>query len=140
MGSTCRGRGRMILNVNESGSRPWTSLMSRAEQNISTSWQRLEHTFKDINRDSQKLDSGFHTPSPIKIIRRLTALEIVLGQLKQDCETISSKRNSIVQSVIADQNENMGRSKKMLPIKNVGVSSEYQREEVRDINRNELSL
>jgi hypothetical protein len=109
MGSTSGDRGHSSRNINESGSRQWTSLMSRSEQNISSSCQRLEHTFEDINHDSRQID----TPCPIKIIRRLTALEIALGQLKQDCETISAKRKSIVQSVISDQNENMGRTKKV---------------------------
>ena len=88
--------------------------MSRAEQNIASSCQRLEQVFEDINHDSKKIDA----PCPIKIIRRLTALEIALGQLKQDCETISAKRTSIVQSVISDQNENMGHAKKVCRMNN----------------------
>jgi len=136
MGSASGDRGYSSRNVNESGSRPWTSLMSRAEQNISSSCQRLEHAFEDINHDSKQID----TPCPIKIIRRLTALEIALGQLKQDCVTISAKRKSIVQSVISDQNENMGHAKKILPMTDAGSSLEYQIEDARDTNWNELSL
>jgi hypothetical protein len=36
----------------------------------------------------------------------LTALEIALGQLRQDCETISRKRNDIVEAVTVKQNQN----------------------------------
>ena len=95
------------------GSKPWTSQLSKAEQNISLSSQRLEHAFKDTNHYSLQLGSGPHNPSPIKMIRRLTALEIAIGQLRQDCETISGKRKNIVQSVISDQNQNLANTKKV---------------------------
>ena len=104
-------RGHSIWGANEIGSKPWTSLMSRAEQNISSSCQDLEHIFQDINRD-------FDIPCPIKIVRRLTVLEIALGQLKQDCETISAKRKSIVQSVFEDQDEIVGQTKKVRQLSN----------------------
>jgi hypothetical protein len=42
-------------------------------------------------------------PDPVKLVRRLTALEIALGNLKQDCQVISTKRNDIVQSVMDAQ-------------------------------------
>lgn len=138
MGSTSRGC--RSWNADESGSRPWTSLMSKAELNISSSCQLLEDTFKDINRNSQPPDSGSGSPNPIRIIRRLTALEIVLGQLKQDCETISSKRDNAVRSVIANQNENMGHMNKILPMKDMGSAPEYKRDSIEDTNWNELSL
>jgi hypothetical protein len=109
MGSIFGDRGYGSWNEKETESRLWTSMMSSAEQNISSSCQRLETAFENINRNSRE----HNTPSPIKIIRRLTALEIALGQLKQDCETMSAKRNSLVQSVIADQGENIRLTKEV---------------------------
>lgn len=46
-------------------------------------------------------------PDPIKLVRRLTALEIALGNLKNDCEFISRKRTEIVKSVMETQLENV---------------------------------
>ncbi len=94
---TYRDRGLGNWDVTEIGDR---SLMARAEQRISASCQHLEATFKDINHD-------YDAPCPVKLVRRLTVLEVALGQLKQDCEMISAKRKSIVESVIADQNANV---------------------------------
>ena len=101
MTRTSEDRDLYDWDANEIEEQPQSSLISKAEQNISSSCQHLEQTFKDINRD-------FDAPCPVKLIRRLTSLEIALSQLKKDCETISSKRRSIVQSVISDQNENVG--------------------------------
>lgn len=98
--ATYQNRGLGNWGVTEIGDRSQTSLMARAEQRISSSCQHLEATFKDINRD-------YDAPCPVKLVRRLTVLEIALGQLKQDCEMISAKRKSIVESVIADQNANV---------------------------------
>ena len=124
MGSVTRGRNHGSSNSNaiESGieKRPWTSQLFKAEQNISVSSQKLEHAFKDIDLDSLQSDGKSHVPSPIKMIRRLTALEIAIGQLRQDCETISRKRNHLVQSVIADQNNNITYTKKVCTLKCFG--------------------
>mmetsp|Transcript_27563 Transcript_27563/g.60669 ORF Transcript_27563/g.60669 Transcript_27563/m.60669 type:complete len:157 (-) Transcript_27563:730-1200(-) len=137
MGSVTRGRnhGSNSSNAIESGSekRPWTSQLFKAEQNISVSSQKLEHAFKDIDFESLQVDSISHVPSPIKMIRRLTALEIAIGKLRQDCETISRKRNQLVQSVIADQNNNVTYTKKM---EDMESSLDYPKE---DTNWNELS-
>eukprot|EP00531_Pseudo-nitzschia_arenysensis_P016552 CAMPEP_0116148254 /NCGR_PEP_ID=MMETSP0329-20121206/18251_1 /TAXON_ID=697910 /ORGANISM="Pseudo-nitzschia arenysensis, Strain B593" /LENGTH=150 /DNA_ID=CAMNT_0003644359 /DNA_START=115 /DNA_END=568 /DNA_ORIENTATION=+ len=121
-----RGLNNWDANVIEEKSR--MSQMSRAEQNISSSCQHLEQTFKNINCD-------FDAPCPIKLVRRLTSLEIALSQLKKDCEMISSKRRSIVQSVIADQNENFEHVTKMSQTANL----EYQ-EGSADSNWKEYSL
>jgi hypothetical protein len=56
--------------------------------------------FHGCNRDS-------HIPNPVKMIRRLTALELAMGQLRKDCETISKKRKDIVKSVVSKQNDNV---------------------------------
>lgn len=50
--------------------------------------------------------SGEAIPDPIKLVRRLTALEIALGSLKRDCEIISAKRNGMVKSVLENQQQN----------------------------------
>ena len=103
--------GHSSWSANEIGSKQWTLLMSGAEHNISSSCQELELVFKDVDRD-------FDIPCPVKIIRRLTVLEIALGQLKQDCEIISAKRRSIIQSVFADQSVNVGQTEKVCEIFN----------------------
>jgi hypothetical protein len=45
-------------------------------------------------------------PDPIKLVRRLTALEIALGHLKEDCEIIARKRKEVVRSVVETQYRN----------------------------------
>ena len=100
-------------NKNEREIRSWASLLSGAEQNIASSCQQLEKTFKTIDHDSQQIDSSSHIPDPINIIRRLAALEMSLGQLKQDCEAIFSKRRSVVQFVIEDQNKILEHTEKV---------------------------
>ena len=105
-----RSRGHRSWDTNETERASWTSLMSNTEQDISSSCQRLDQTFKNINRDYE--ESG-HVPNPISIVRRLAALETAIGQLKQDCETVDEKRRDIVQSVMADQIENIRQTKEV---------------------------
>ena len=118
MASNFKRTGTGSWNENEMGSRSWASLMSGAEQNISSSYQQLGNTFKAIDHDSLHIDCTLHTHNPIKIIRRLTALEIALKQLKLDCETIFAKRISVVKVVVADQNEILERTEKVCFIDN----------------------
>jgi hypothetical protein len=99
--------------------RSWTSHISTAERDISLSSQRLENAFKENrNHDDTLQQSGGNgphvVPNPIKMIRRLTALEIAIGQLGQDCEMISEKRKNIVQSVIDDQNQNVAKTMQVI--------------------------
>ena len=100
--TTYRDRRLSNWDAADIGDRAQTSLMARAEQRISSSCQHLEAAFKDVNRD-------FDAPCPVKLVRRLTGLEIALGQLKQDCEKIAVKRKTLLKSVIADQNANVDR-------------------------------
>ena len=53
-------------------------------------------------------------PNPVKMIRRLTTLEMALQQLKKDCYQISQKRNNIVKSVLQQQNQNVDNVNKLL--------------------------
>ena len=92
--------------------------IAKAERDISLSSQRLENAFKENRNnhdDSLQQSVGGNVPhvvvpNPIKMVRRLTALEIAIGQLGQDCEMISEKRKNIVQSVIDDQNQNVAKT------------------------------
>ena len=127
-----RGRSSRSSGGSSGGSgsidRSWTSQLSKAERDISLSSQRLENAFKEnINRNDSLQQvgnanananaNGPHVvPNPIKMIRRLTALEIAIGQLGQDCETISEKRKNIVQSVIDDQNQNVAKTMQVIYI------------------------
>jgi hypothetical protein len=63
----------------------------------------------DANADRIFFFSGEAIPDPIKMVRRLTALEIALGSLKRDCEIISTKRNGMVKSVLENQQRNASR-------------------------------
>jgi hypothetical protein len=111
------------IGCSSSIDRSWTSQLSKAERDISLSSQRLENAFKE-NRShddsfQQSDGNGPHVlPNPIKMIRRLTALEIAIGQLGQDCEMISEKRKNIVQSVIDDQNEIVAKTMQVIFIHN----------------------
>jgi len=135
-----RGNTRSNGGIIGGGSeKPWTSQLTKAEYDISISSQRLENAFRDINCDSLQVGNRPHVPSPIKMIRRLTALEIAIGQLGQDCEMISEKRRNIVQSVIADQIQNIAKTLKMLRMKSSGSASGYQRDTLGDKNWRDLS-
>lgn len=57
--------------------------------------------------DSIFVLSDGNVPNPVKIIRRLTALELAMGQLRKDCATISQKRHGVVKSVVAQQSTNV---------------------------------
>mmetsp|Transcript_23521 Transcript_23521/g.26384 ORF Transcript_23521/g.26384 Transcript_23521/m.26384 type:complete len:153 (-) Transcript_23521:325-783(-) len=120
-----RSNGDLIGGGSE---RPWTSQLTKAEYDISLSSQRLENVFRDVNRDSLQVGNGPHVPSPIKMIRRLTALEIAIGKLGQDCEMISEKRRNIVQSVIADQNQNIAKTIQILRMKRDTLGDENWRD------------
>mmetsp|Transcript_16373 Transcript_16373/g.37896 ORF Transcript_16373/g.37896 Transcript_16373/m.37896 type:complete len:168 (-) Transcript_16373:276-779(-) len=125
-------------NGNERRSKSWVSLMSGAEQNISMSCQQLENTFKTIDHDSKQSDDRSNIPNPIKLVRRLTALEMALGQLKQDCEAIFSKRIGVVQFVVADQNEILEHTEKVLPLVKTESSSSCESENPQDKDWNDL--
>jgi hypothetical protein len=51
--------------------------------------------------------SGGHLPNPVKIVRRMKALELAMAMLRKDCEIIFQKRSDIVQSVVVKQNKNV---------------------------------
>jgi hypothetical protein len=69
-------------------------------------WNRLS----DLPRTfivNGSICSGASIPNPVKIVRRLTALEFAIVQLQKDCATIAKKRNDIVLSVVSKQNQNV---------------------------------
>lgn len=112
-----RGSNNETLNQK----RPWTSQLFKAEQNILLSSRKLERAFREINDESSgdTTRNDLSVPNPMKLIHRLTALEISIGQLRQDCESMSRHRNQVVQSVVSDQNKNI------LQIKEMDSFSEY---------------
>eukprot|EP00980_Cylindrotheca_fusiformis_P004596 scaffold982_cov139-Cylindrotheca_fusiformis.AAC.9 len=82
--------------------RAWTAQLSKAESEILQASQRLEKVFKEAN-----MQSGDQSiPNPVKLVRRLTALEIALSNLKNDCEMISKKRTEMAKSVMEKQLDN----------------------------------
>jgi hypothetical protein len=46
-------------------------------------------------------------------VRRLTALEIAIGHLKNDCEVISKKRLDVIQKVVATQHQSVSQVKEV---------------------------
>lgn len=57
-------------------------------------------------------------PDPIKLIKRISALEIALGNLKEDCETIATKRLQVVQKIVASQCQTVSHVKEVRYIDN----------------------
>ena len=67
----------------------------------------LFRTFLTCSFNHAFVSSGEEIPDPIKLVRRLTALENALGRLQVDCEAIATKRMGIVNSIIKAQNSNV---------------------------------
>ena len=81
-------------------------------------------------------------PNPVKMIRRLTTLEMALQQLKKDCYQISQKRNNIVESVLKKQNQNVVNVNKLLQATggvNNNNNNKSTSEVTTDSNWNELT-
>eukprot|EP00339_Tiarina_fusa_P028374 CAMPEP_0117006912 /NCGR_PEP_ID=MMETSP0472-20121206/6975_1 /TAXON_ID=693140 ORGANISM="Tiarina fusus, Strain LIS" /NCGR_SAMPLE_ID=MMETSP0472 /ASSEMBLY_ACC=CAM_ASM_000603 /LENGTH=130 /DNA_ID=CAMNT_0004708521 /DNA_START=37 /DNA_END=426 /DNA_ORIENTATION=+ len=93
-------------------SRTLISQLQSVESHIQATTQILEKAFKDASNQSVEA-SGVDIPDPIKLVRRLTALEMSLGHLKHDCAGITSHRNSIVGLVLGKQNRNLSQVEKM---------------------------
>ena len=79
--------------------------LSKAESDISFAARRLEQAFKSSSDGSNSSQNTI--PNPVKMVRRLTALEVAMVQLRKDCETIAKKRGDVVARVVAQQNENV---------------------------------
>eukprot|EP00536_Pseudo-nitzschia_multiseries_P011477 jgi/Psemu1/67909/estExt_Genemark1.C_3930026 len=113
----------LIESESESEKVQWVSQLLKAQGYISSSSQKLEHAFKYFNTDFLQASGESPVPSSIKMIRRLTALEIAIGQLRQDCETISWKRNEIVKSVMTDQQTNVTQTEQISKMSLSPISS-----------------
>ncbi|KAG7356028.1 spindle and kinetochore-associated protein 2 [Nitzschia inconspicua] len=98
--------------------------LSNAESDISFAARRLENAFKEKNDESIQRGDG-PVPNPVKIIRRLTALELAMGQLRKDCETISKKRTNIVKSVLSKQHNNVENIEQLLHDTSMGTSDRH---------------
>jgi hypothetical protein len=89
--------------------------LTRAEADISLACRQFEHAFQNAKRvgnnsnfEADNKDSNAaNFPNPIRMIRRLTTLELAMHQLRKDCETVARKRNGIVQTVVAQQSQNV---------------------------------
>ncbi|KAG7361166.1 spindle and kinetochore-associated protein 2 [Nitzschia inconspicua] len=99
--------------------------LSNAESDISFAARRLENAFKEKNDESIQRCSDGPVPNPVKIIRRLTALELAMGQLRKDCETISKKRTNIVKSVLSKQHNNVENIEQLLHDTSIGTSDRH---------------
>ncbi|KAL3938951.1 MAG: hypothetical protein SGBAC_006233 [Bacillariaceae sp.] len=95
--------------------RAWAAQLAKTEADILQASQKLEKVFKQANRQSLQ-NGGQEIPDPIKLVRRLTALELALGSLKSDCEFISKKRTDIVKSVMETQLENVTQVQEMMSL------------------------
>ena len=104
----------------EDASKSFTAQLILVESEIANATHQLEKIFTSGNvstvmggtKEQQPSSSASSSGSPslvnpIKLIRRLTALEMSLNTLKKDCEMIQNKRTSIVQSTLQLQHENV---------------------------------
>mmetsp|Transcript_27296 Transcript_27296/g.51190 ORF Transcript_27296/g.51190 Transcript_27296/m.51190 type:complete len:130 (-) Transcript_27296:28-417(-) len=92
--------------------------LSKAENDILVACRRLENAFNEKREESGEGDAA--VPNPIKMVRRLTALEVAMQQLRKDCEKISKKRNTVVQSVIARQAQNVAHVEELFQAARLG--------------------
>lgn len=115
----------------------WTSQLTKAESNISQATQSLEKAFKAASKISVQ-SGGEEIPDPIKLVRRLTALENALGRLQVDCEAIATKRMGIVNSIIKAQNSNVVQIQEMLDL--TESKDPYSCQEDADVTWDELKL
>ena len=116
----------------EDASKSFTAQLILVESEIANATHRLEKMFTSGNAASLKGGTKEQQPSstssavvnPIKLIRRLTALEMSLNTLKKDCEMIQNKRTSIVQSTLQLQQENVTNVRKV-PFRSCAVINRY---------------
>ena len=54
-----------------------------------------------IERDGKSI------PDPIKLLRRISALEITIKQLTKDCESMSKRKNKILPRIMNEQIQNI---------------------------------
>eukprot|EP00429_Kryptoperidinium_foliaceum_P051560 CAMPEP_0176124684 /NCGR_PEP_ID=MMETSP0120_2-20121206/62871_1 /TAXON_ID=160619 /ORGANISM="Kryptoperidinium foliaceum, Strain CCMP 1326" /LENGTH=127 /DNA_ID=CAMNT_0017459475 /DNA_START=15 /DNA_END=398 /DNA_ORIENTATION=+ len=87
--------------------------LHKAAENIQLAAQNLERVFANANTNLKESGKD-ELPDPIKLIKRMTALEIALGSLKEESATVARKRSEVVQKVIATQCETVSQVKKLL--------------------------
>jgi hypothetical protein len=78
------------------------------------------------------LRSAEGIPDPIKLIRRLSALEISVRHLKRDCEIIARRRGEVVQSVLETQQQNVAKVQEifgMVTVQEASIDREKQEKE-----------
>mmetsp|Transcript_73056 Transcript_73056/g.205220 ORF Transcript_73056/g.205220 Transcript_73056/m.205220 type:complete len:148 (+) Transcript_73056:66-509(+) len=90
-----------------------TAQLGKAEADINQAAQNLEKAFKAANEQAS-MSGGQESPDPIKLIRQITALEIAIGNLKEDCATIALKRFEVVQKIVASQCQTVYQVKEIL--------------------------
>ena len=88
-----------------------TSSLLQCQQDIDLALRSLRHRFSDLRMTMEEGRSQSNNsatlPDPTRLISRLTALETSIGFLKNECQTIETKRIQVVQSVLVKQNQNM---------------------------------
>lgn len=115
----------------------FTARLSKAESDINQAAKNLEKAFHGANSVSR--ESGYvglamilrlicstvskslhhreqELPDPIRLVRRITALEIALGNLKKDCEIVSERRSEVVQNVLSMQSDTVARVKEVCAV------------------------
>mmetsp|Transcript_17354 Transcript_17354/g.49305 ORF Transcript_17354/g.49305 Transcript_17354/m.49305 type:complete len:144 (+) Transcript_17354:76-507(+) len=97
----------------ESQTKALITQLSKCESDINKAVQELEKNIKGIN-EKRRQSGREDIPDPIKLIKRITALEIALSTLKQQCTTISNQRSEIVLKVLSSQCDTVSQVNKML--------------------------
>ena len=114
----------------EASSKSFTAQLILAESEIAHATHQLEKVFTNMAASEEEEISGRSSiatvrstkqVNPIKLIRRLTALEMSLNTLQTDCEMIQNKRNSIVQTTLQLQHDNVQNVQKVRFVKFVQI-------------------
>ena len=114
----------------EAASKSFTAQLILAESEIAHATHQLEKVFTNMAASEEEEISGRSSiatarstkqVNPIKLIRRLTALEMSLNTLQTDCEMIQNKRNSIVQTTLQLQHDNVQNVQKVRFVKFVQI-------------------
>eukprot|EP00934_Nitzschia_sp_Nitz4_P005631 Nitzschia sp. Nitz4//scaffold8_size234185//87610//93238//NITZ4_001254-RA/size234185-processed-gene-0.154-mRNA-1//-1//CDS//3329559797//5621//frame0 len=86
----------------ESAARQLTQELGNAESNIHQALRSLEKSCNAIN-ERAKTEGNTEVPDPIKLVRRLSALEVSLRSLSNECNVLSQQRSNVVLQVLAAQ-------------------------------------
>lgn len=90
----------------EEAARAWALELTRAATDLSCATHRLQAAFVDCSAKSLT-SGGEPIPDPIKLLRRLSALEASLLTLRSESQEISKRRSELVPQVVETLSKNV---------------------------------